>query len=58
MSRRENNDNGAELDTIVEVDHVLVSHTDAARRDRPADILGLIGAVDTVLRVLGTRVQI
>ena len=58
VSRREHNDNRADLDAIVEVDHVLVGHADAARGDCSADILGLVRAVDTVLRVLPTGVQI
>src|SRR5215510_7668058 len=58
VSRREHNDNRADLDTIEEVDHVLVGHADAARRDCSADIFGLVGAIDAVLRVLAAGVQI
>jgi hypothetical protein len=55
---REHNDNRAELDAIVEVDDVLVGHADAARGDGAADIFRLVGAVNTVLRVLAGGVQI
>ena len=55
---REDNNNRAELYATVEVNHVLVGHANAARRDGSADIFWLIGAVDAVLRVLAARVQI
>jgi len=42
----------------VEVNHVLIGHANAARRDGAADIFWLIGAVDAVLRVLAAGVQI
>jgi hypothetical protein len=56
--RREDHDNCAHSDAIVEVDDVLVGHANAARGDGSADIFRLVGAVDPVLRVLATRVQI
>ena len=52
---REDYNNRAEFDAIIEIDHVLIGHADAARGDGSADIFGLVGAVDPVLRVLATR---
>ena len=49
MSWREDNDNCADLDPIVEIDRILIGHADAARGDGLADIFGLVGAVDTIL---------
>ena len=46
----EHDDGGADLDAIVEVDHVLVAQADAARRDLVTDGPGLVGAVDAVER--------
>jgi hypothetical protein len=43
---REDHDNCANFDAIVEVDHVLVGHANAARGDGSADIFRLVGAVD------------
>src|SRR5258707_13929853 len=40
----------ADLDPVVEVDHVLVEHADAARRYRVADRVRLVRAVDAVER--------
>ncbi len=47
-----------DLDPVVEVDHVLVGHADAARRDRLSDIFRLVGAVDAEQRVLAALVEI
>src|SRR4051794_25988664 len=44
----QDDDFGADLHTVVEVDHVLVEHADAARRHRLADRLRLVRAVDAV----------
>jgi hypothetical protein len=41
VSWREDNDNRADFDAIVEVDHVLVGHADAARGDGSANIFAL-----------------
>src|SRR6185437_173028 len=49
---------GAGLDPLIEIDDVLVSHADAARGDRLADIFRLVGAVDAVERVLVALEQI
>src|SRR5215203_6466307 len=46
----QDHDLGAEPDAVVEVDHVLVRHADAARGDRLADGLGLVRAMDAVER--------
>ena len=51
-ARRQHHHRRAELDPVVEVDHVLVGHADAARGDRRADVFRLVGAVDAVQRVL------
>src|SRR5215470_19386415 len=57
LGRKHNHDR-THLDAIVEVDHVLVGHPDAAGRDGLADILGLVGAVNPEQRVLVPLVEI
>src|SRR5436309_13034503 len=48
--RSDHHDLGADLDPLIEVDHVLVSHADAAGRDLGADGPGLVRAVDAIER--------
>src|ERR1700746_28895 len=55
---REDNNNRADLYATVKVNHVLVGHANAARRDGSADVFWLIGAMDAVLRVVAAGVQI
>src|SRR3954470_19750851 len=55
MSRSDHHHFGADPNSIVEVDHVLVHHADAARGDRLADGVGFVGAVDAIKR--GTEVH-
>src|SRR5262249_31729562 len=55
---REDNNNRADPYATVEVNHVLVGHANAARRDGAADLFWLVGAVDPVLRVHPIGVQI
>ena len=43
---------------IVKVDRVDVAHADAARGHRAADLLGLVGAVDAVERVLVAVIEV
>ena len=50
-ARRKHHDKRSDPHSIVEIDGVLVGHTDAARRDGMADIFRLIGAVNPVQRV-------
>src|SRR4029077_19043063 len=47
-----------QFDAIVEIDHVLVGHPDAARRDRMADPLRLVRAMNAVKRVLAAGVKV
>ena len=54
----EHDHNGAHLDPVVEVDHVLIGHADAARRNRLADIFRLVRAMDTEQRVAAALMQI
>src|SRR3712207_837342 len=56
--RLPDDDPRAGLDPVVEIDHVDVAHPDAARRHGPPDLLGLVGAVDLVERVLVAFEQI
>src|ERR1043166_6137246 len=49
---------GADRHALVEVDHVLIDHADAAGGDAAADGPGLGGAVDAVERVLVALPQI
>jgi hypothetical protein len=55
---REDYDNRAEFDAIVEVNHILIGQADAARGDGSTDIFRLVGAMDAVLCVLATGIQI
>ena len=48
-------DLGAHGHAVVEVDHVLVQHPEAARGGRPADALRRVGAVDAVAGVVRRR---
>src|SRR5689334_4835227 len=57
-SGRKNDDGGSHPHAAVEIDHVLVGHADTAGRDRLADILRLVGAVDAVECVLAAFVEI
>src|SRR5579871_3176832 len=41
---------GADGDTIIEIDHVLIGHAEAAGGDGLSDRLRLVGAVDTIER--------
>src|SRR5262249_22082756 len=41
---------GADLDPLIEIDHVLVAHADAAGRHRRSDRPGLVRAVDAIER--------
>ena len=43
-------DLGADVDAVVEVGHVVVGHADAARGDGLSDGVGLVRAVDAILR--------
>src|SRR5580700_5759601 len=54
----EHDDLRADMHAIVEVDHVLIDESDAARGDAGADALGLIGAVDAIERIAGALVEI
>src|SRR5450830_503153 len=58
LMRRQDYHDGAHLDPLVEVDDVLVGHTDAARGNRLTDIFRLVGAVDTIEGVLVAVEQI
>src|SRR5215472_9259719 len=44
-------DGGANLGPVIQVDDVLVGHTNAARRDAATELPRLVGAVDAVKRV-------
>src|SRR5580765_4603150 len=57
-ARREHDDDPAWLQPIHEIDDILVGHADAAGRDGMANVFRLIGAVDTVQRVLVALVKI
>jgi hypothetical protein len=46
----DHHDPRADIDAAVEVDHVLIAHPDAARRDVGADGPGFVGAVDAIQR--------
>src|SRR5262245_2070295 len=57
---RKHDDLSADLDAVVEIDHVFIGEADAAARDLPADGARRIGAVNTILRsadVHRTRTQ-
>src|ERR1700759_1297384 len=41
---------GSDGDPVIEIDHVLVGHAEAARRDRLSDRLRLVGTMDAVKR--------
>src|ERR1700722_536543 len=58
LAGRDPHDRGADLYAVVEVDRVLVGKPDAARRDRRADIFGLVGAVDAEERVLAVGKEV
>lgn len=47
-----------DLDAIIKVDGVVISHADATRRHRLSDIFRLVGPVDSVERILIALVQI
>src|SRR5262249_50213440 len=57
--RRQHYDDRAYFDAVVEVNHVLIRHADAAGGDGRTDILRLIGAVDSIQSILiaGIKVQ-
>ena len=56
--RLEHHHDRTETDAVVEIDHVLVGHADAARRNRRADIFRLVGAVNPEQRVLAAGVEV
>src|SRR5215216_6041270 len=56
--RRKHHDLGADLDALVEIDHVLIDHADAAGGDAPADGPRLDGAVDAEQGVLVALPQV
>src|SRR5207248_11618068 len=58
LLRREHDDDGVDLDAAVEIDRVLIGHADTAGRDRLADIFRLVGAVNTVQRVLVAGIKV
>src|SRR5262245_9948420 len=54
---RQDNDLGADPDTAVEVDHVLVEHADASARDLGTDrfrCIGPVNAIDGIAEIHGT----
>src|SRR5262249_62071606 len=57
-ARGEYDNRRSHLHPLVEVDHVLVGHADAAGRYGLTDILRLVGAMDAVERVLAPLVQV
>src|SRR5262245_36081778 len=57
-ARGENDDRRSHSHPLVEIDHVLVGHADAAGRYRTADVFRLVGAVDAIQRVLAPLVEI
>src|SRR5258707_3850389 len=48
--KSDDDDPRADIDAAVQVDHILIAHPDAARRDVGADGPGLVGAVDAIQR--------
>ena len=58
MLRLQHHHDGTQADAVIEIDHVLVGHADAARRNRRADIFRLVGAVNPEQRVLAAGVEI
>jgi hypothetical protein len=48
----------ADLHPAVEIDHILIGHSNAARGNRTSDVFGLVGAVDAIQRVLAASVKI
>src|SRR5216684_7826655 len=56
--RSQHHDLGADRRALVEIEHVLVEHADAAGRDAVADGPGLVGAVDAVQGILVALPQI
>src|ERR1700694_5285724 len=46
----DHDDAGADIDAAIEIDHVLVAHPDAARRDVGTDGPGFVGAMDAIER--------
>ena len=58
MMRLEHHDDGAHLHPVIQIDHVLVGHPDAAGGDRRADIFRLVGAVNPEQGVLAAGVEI
>src|SRR5215510_16364960 len=50
-SRSQHHHDRAHFDAVVEIDHVLVGHPDAARRNRMSDPFRLVGSMDAVQRV-------
>ena len=54
----DHDDLGAHADAVVEVDHVLVQHPEAAGRGGPSDALRRVGAVDAEARVLPAEVDV
>src|ERR1700676_1405602 len=58
MVRLAYDDDGTHLDPVIQIDHVLVGHPDAAGGDRRADIFRLVGAVYPEQGVLAAGVQI
>src|SRR5439155_20919986 len=57
-SRPQHHYDRAHFDAIVEIDHILVGHPDAAGCDRVSDPFRPIGAVDAVQRVLPPRIKV
>ena len=53
-----NHDMCSDMDAVVKIDGVDVAHANAARRHVLADMLGLIGAVDAIHRILVALEQI
>ena len=58
VTRRKHDDRRANLHTGEKVDDILIGHADAAGRDGMADVFRLVGAMDTVQRVLVALVKV
>src|SRR5262245_50292831 len=48
----------AHFHPAVEIDHILIGHSDAARGNRASDVFRLIGAVDAIQRILAAGVKV
>src|SRR5271165_7179337 len=58
LGRCKDHDDRTHSDPGIKVDHVLIGHPDASRRNSLADMLRLIGAVNAEEGVLATCIQI